>query len=370
MADWDAARKRDALERMLTIRRFEETVVGLFEAHEFMTHFHLYIGQEATGVPLMQALGPDDKIATHHRNHGHILARGTDPKIALAEILGRENGMNRGAGGTMHLSDVDRGFLSTSAIVGGSISLAIGAGFALKNQGGDAVSVGLFGDGALEEGVSYESLNLAALWSLPVVFVCENNSEGALGSAGGGFPTSVSAVDDLTKIPETFGIPVETVDGRDVEGVYDVATRAVAHARARKGPYFVHVATARFAGTQPLWPNLPTGPTRDLDGLGRLGHGRRARGLVPRARPGAPLRPRAAGVRRHRPGRADEARRAGDRADRRGAPVRAGQPAAHARERTRPRLCLRRRQAWPPRTTPTRCWTSSRRSWRRTRSSR
>ena len=261
MADWDAARKRDALERMLTIRRFEETVVGLFEAHEFMTHFHLYIGQEATGVPLMQALGPDDKIATHHRNHGHILARGTDPKIALAEILGRENGMNRGAGGTMHLSDVDRGFLSTSAIVGGSISLAIGAGFALKNQDGDAVAVGLFGDGALEEGVAYESLNLAALWSLPVVFVCENNSEGALGSAGGGFPTSVSAVEDLTKIPETFGIPVETVDGRDVEAVYDAATRAVEHARARKGPYFVHVATARFAGTQPLWPNLPTGPT-------------------------------------------------------------------------------------------------------------
>jgi pyruvate dehydrogenase E1 component alpha subunit len=261
MADWDAARKRDALERMLTIRRFEETVVGLFEAHEFMTHFHLYIGQEGTGVPLMQALGPDDRIATHHRNHGHILARGTDPKIALAEILGRENGMNRGAGGTMHLSDVERGFLSTSAIVGGSISLSIGAGFALKNQGGDAVAVGLFGDGALEEGVSYESLNLAALWSLPVVFVCENNSEGALGSAGGGFPTSVSAVEDLTKIPETFGIPVETVDGRDVEAVYDAATRAVEHARARKGPYFVHVATARYAGTQPLWPNLPTGPT-------------------------------------------------------------------------------------------------------------
>ena len=111
MADWDAERKKATLERMLTIRRFEETVVGLFEAHEFMTHFHLYIGQEATGVPLMDALGPDDKIATHHRNHGHVLARGTDPKIALAEILGRENGMNRGAGGTMHLSDTERGFL-------------------------------------------------------------------------------------------------------------------------------------------------------------------------------------------------------------------------------------------------------------------
>ena len=253
--------QKQALESMLTIRRFEENVVGLFQAEEFMTHFHLYIGQEATGVALMEALGPDDKIATHHRNHGHVLARGVDPKLAFAEILGRENGINRGAGGTMHMSDPDHGFISTSAIVGGSISLATGAGFAMKTRGGDAIAVGLFGDGALEEGVSYESLNLAALWDLLVLYVCENNSEGALGSAGGGFPTSVSAVDDLTDIPRTFGIPIETVDGRDPEAVLEVASKGVEHARARKGPFFVHVATARYAGTQPLWPNLPTGAT-------------------------------------------------------------------------------------------------------------
>jgi TPP-dependent pyruvate/acetoin dehydrogenase alpha subunit len=253
--------KRRVLESMLTIRRFEETVVGLFLEHEFMTHYHLYIGQESTGVALMEALGPEDKIATHHRNHGHILARGADPKLALAEILGRETGLNRGAGGTLHMSDTERGFISTSSIVGGSISLATGAAFALKSQGGDAVSVGLFGDGALEEGVAYESLNFAALWDLPAVYVCENNSEGALGSAGGGFPTSVSAVDDLTQIPQTFGIPVETVDGRDVDAVFEVSTRAVEHARQRKGPYFVHVVTARYAGSQPLWPELPTGET-------------------------------------------------------------------------------------------------------------
>jgi TPP-dependent pyruvate/acetoin dehydrogenase alpha subunit len=249
------------LESMLTIRRFEETVVGLFQEHEFMTHFHLYIGQEATGVALMSALGPNDKIATHHRNHGHVLARGVDPKLALAEILGRDTGINHGAAGTMHMSEPDHGFLSTSAIVGGSISLGTGAGFALKTQGGDAIAVALFGDGALEEGVSYESLNLAALWDLPVLYICENNSEGALGSAGGGFPTSVSAVDDLTDIPRTFGIPVETVDGRDPEAVFDVVSRGVEHTRARNGPFFVHVATARYAGTQPLWPTLPTGET-------------------------------------------------------------------------------------------------------------
>jgi len=209
----------------------------------------------------MEALGPDDKLATHHRNHGHVLARGAEPKLALAEILGRESGLNRGAGGTLHMSDTERGFLSTSSIVGGSISLATGAAFALKSQGGDAVAVGLFGDGALEEGVSYESLNFAALWSLPAVYICENNSEGALGSAGGGFPTSVSAVDDLTDIPRTFGIPVETVDGRDVDAVFDVATRAVEHCRQRKGPFFIHAATARYAGSQGLWPTLPTGET-------------------------------------------------------------------------------------------------------------
>jgi pyruvate dehydrogenase E1 component alpha subunit len=183
---WDKERKQRVLEAMLTIRRFEETIVRLFQEEAFMVHYHLYIGQEATGVAVMEALGPDDRIATHHRNHGHLIARGADPGRAVAEILGRETGLNHGQGGTLHMSDPDLGFLSTSSIVGGSISLATGAAFALKQQGGDAVSVGLFGDGALEEGVSYETLNFAALWSLPVVYICENNSPGALGSAGGG----------------------------------------------------------------------------------------------------------------------------------------------------------------------------------------
>jgi TPP-dependent pyruvate/acetoin dehydrogenase alpha subunit len=259
---WDKERKLRALERMLIIRRFEETVDHLFhDDHAFMTHYHLYIGQEATGVGLMEALGPDDKLATHHRNHGHVLARGSEPGRALAEILGRETGLNHGSGGTLHMSDPDLGFISTSAIVGGSISLANGAGFALKQEGGDAIAVALFGDGALEEGIAYEALNLAALWSLPVLFFCENNSPGALGSAGGGFPTSVSAVEDLTDIPRTFGIPIETVDGRDPELVYEVSARAADHCRRREGPFFVHVVTDRWAGSQPLWPELATGET-------------------------------------------------------------------------------------------------------------
>jgi acetoin:2,6-dichlorophenolindophenol oxidoreductase subunit alpha len=257
---WEVDRRLSALERMMLIRRFEEAVDRLFhEDQAFMTHYHLYIGQESTGVGLMEALGPDDKLATHHRNHGHLIARGSDPKKALAEILGRETGLNRGAGGTLHLSDSGLGFISTSSIVGGSISLANGAAFALKQERGDAIAVGLFGDGALEEGIAYESLNLAAYYDLPVLFVCENNSPGALGSAGGGFPTSVSAVEDLTTIPKTFGIPCETVDGRDLEAVNALAEKAVEHCRAGKGPYFIHAVTERWAGSQPLWPQLVTG---------------------------------------------------------------------------------------------------------------
>jgi len=260
-SDWDKERKHAVLLRMMIIRRFEECLVHLFEEEEFMAHYHLYIGQEATGVAVIEALGPDDKLATTHRNHGHVLARGADPKRALAEILCRETGLNGGYGGTLHLSDPDLGFLATSSIVGGCISLATGGGFALKNDGGNAVSVAFFGDGSLEEGISYESLNLAALWSLPVVYICENNNEGAVGSIGGGFPAAVSAVTDLTKIPATFGIPVETVDGRDVDAVFEAAARAVERCRQGNGPAFVHAVTERWEGSKPLWPELPMGDT-------------------------------------------------------------------------------------------------------------
>ncbi len=260
--NWNKARKAVVLRRMLLIRRFEESLVHLFHAEVFMAHYHLYIGQEATCVAVMENLAPGDKLATTHRNHGHVLARGADPGRALAEILCRETGLNGGYGGTLHLSDPDLGFLSTSSIVGGCIGLANGAAFALKQAGGDAVSVAFFGDGSLEEGISYETMNFAALWSLPIVFVCENNSAGALGSVGGGFPTSVSAVDDLTKIPATFGIPVETVDGRDLDAVYEAAGRAVARCRKRQGPSFIHAVTERWSGSKPLWPELPAGDSQ------------------------------------------------------------------------------------------------------------
>ena len=258
---WDNARKLSVLERMLVIRRFEESLVHLFEQKAFMAHYHLYIGQEATGVAIMETLKAGDRLTTTHRNHGHLLARGADPARAMAEILCRTTGLCNGYGGTLHLTDPDIGFLHTSSIVGGSIGLATGAAFALKNEGGDAVAVAFFGDGSLEEGISYEAMNFAALWSLPVVFVCENNSKGALGSVKGGFPTSVSAVRDLTSIPKCFDMPVASVDGRSVEAVFAAASPLVEHARRRQGPVFLHAVTERWEGSKPLWPELPTGDT-------------------------------------------------------------------------------------------------------------
>jgi len=259
--EWPRARKLDVLERMLLIRRFEESLVHLFAQKHFMAHFHLYIGQEATGVAIMQALKAGDRLATTHRNHGHVLGRGADPARALAEILTRTTGLCNGYGGTLHLTEPDLGFLHTSSIVGGCIGLATGAAFALKKEGGDAIAVAFFGDGSLEEGISFEAMNFAALWKLPILYVCENNSRGALGSVKGGFPTSVSAVTDIASIPKCFDMPVENVDGRHVDEVFAAASRLIEHARAGRGPAFLHAVTERWAGSKPLWPELPTGDT-------------------------------------------------------------------------------------------------------------
>jgi len=144
------------IETMLTIRRFEEAVLRMSTEGQFRGHYHLYIGQEATGAAVMSVLEPRDRLTTTHRNHGHVLARGSDPGRAMAEILGRATGLNGGRGGTIHLSDPDLGFISTSGIVGGCISLGVGAGYACKRKRDASVAAAFFGDGALEEGVSFE----------------------------------------------------------------------------------------------------------------------------------------------------------------------------------------------------------------------
>ena len=259
------------LEKMLLIRRFEETVVKLANEGHFRGHYHLYIGQEGTGVPAIAALGPKDHLATTHRNHGHILARGADPGAGLAEILGRATGLNGGRGGTIHLCDPALGFLSTSGVVGGCISLAVGGGYACARRRDGSVTMALFGDGALEEGVSFEALNIASLWHLPVIFLCENNSAGAMGMAKGGYPTLVHASTDLLLIPQSLGISSMRVDGVDVAAVHAAATDAVARCRSGQGPVFIEAMTPRWAGSDPLWPELATGITDLRMATGELG---------------------------------------------------------------------------------------------------
>lgn len=249
------------LEKMLLIRRFEEKVGELAADKQFPGHYHLYIGQEATGVGAMAALEERDRIATTHRNHGHVLARGADPMAALAEILGRDAGLNRGRGGTIHLSDPDLGFLQTSGVVGSVVGLAVGGGYACKMHGEGALTAAFFGDGALEEGIAFECLNIAKLWKLPVVFICENNSADAWGMAKGGYPTLVHAADDLRSIPGSLGIEAIRVEGVDPFAVYDAVTMAAQRCREDKGPVFIETMTRRWAGSAPLWPELATGIT-------------------------------------------------------------------------------------------------------------
>jgi pyruvate dehydrogenase E1 component alpha subunit len=248
------------LETMLVIRRFEEAVLQLSTDGKFRGHYHLYIGQEATGAAVMAVLEPRDRMATTHRNHGHVLARGVDPGRALAEILGRATGLNSGRGGTIHLSAPDLGFLSTSGIVGGCISLSVGGGYACKRKQDGSICTAFFGDGALEEGVSFEALNIAALWKLPVLFMCENNSTGSW-APGAGYPTLVHASTDLGSIPRSVGITTVRVDGADVAAVHAATTAAVAQCRRGEGPVFIEAMTKRWPGNNPLWPELVTGAT-------------------------------------------------------------------------------------------------------------
>jgi pyruvate dehydrogenase E1 component alpha subunit len=231
------------LEKMLLVRRFEEAVLRLSDEKQFIGHYHLYIGQEATGVTLISLLEPRDRLATTHRNHGHVLARGADPGRAMAEILGRASGLYGGRGGTIHLGDPDLGFISTSGIVGGCISLGVGAGYACRQRGEGAISAVFFGDGALEEGISFEALNIASLWRLPVLFICENNSSGSW-APGLGYPTLVHASSDLCSIAKSVNIATMRVDGADVSAMHSVATEAIALCRAGKGPVFLEAVTS------------------------------------------------------------------------------------------------------------------------------
>src|SRR6187455_2523780 len=225
---------KDFLREMLLIRRFEEKVEELFRAGDLPGFLHVAIGQEAVAVGVCRALEETDVIASTHRAHGHTLAKGTPPEAIMAELYGKKEGCSRGFGGSMHLYDVERGNMGANAVVGGGIPAIVGAALAFKLRGEPRVGVAFFGDGATNIGTFYESLNLAQLWQVPAVFVCENNHWAESTPAKQHMP-----IEDLTKRAEAFGMTSMKVDGQDVEAVYDVAKKALKHAREGKGPVFL-----------------------------------------------------------------------------------------------------------------------------------
>jgi len=236
--------RRKLLEQMLTIRRAEEQVIHFATDHKDLIrgHFHVYIGQEASGVGACAALGPDDYVFTTHRNHGHVIARGGELGPVLAEIIGRTTGYNKGRGGTFHVIAPHLGILQTSGVVGGCVPLAAGAAFSIKQRGTRQASLVFFGDGVLEEGAFYEAVNLASLWKLPVVFVCENNGYGEY--------TPFEAVTPGGIVPRAAAMELRTsqADGMDVRSVRAAAAEIVARVRSGEGPEFVELRTYRFVG--------------------------------------------------------------------------------------------------------------------------
>jgi pyruvate dehydrogenase E1 component alpha subunit len=260
LPDLPAPQLVDQLRTMLRIRRFEEALIRLAETHD-IGHFHVYIGQEPTGVPALAQLRDGDVAYTTHRNHGHLIARGVSPAGMLAEILGKATGINRGKGGTLHLASLEHGFPTTSSSVGGPLPIAVGSAFAFQQLGQDHVSVALFGDGALEEGAWHESINIAAMRGVPVIFLCENNSLEALGQKANEYPSSTLAAVELTDLVAPFGVPHVAIDGTDTGAVHAAMTDAVARARSGGGPSFIEARTVRWPGNRPLWPQLLTGAT-------------------------------------------------------------------------------------------------------------
>jgi pyruvate dehydrogenase E1 component alpha subunit len=228
---------------MVVIRTFEEQTGNLYSSGSILGLVHLYSGQEAVAVGVCAALKTDDYIASHHRGHGHCLAKGARVDFMFSELLGRMPGYCRGKGGSMHIADPATGNLGTTGIVGGSIPIATGAALSSKLRGSGQVAVSFFGDGALNQGIFFESMNIASIWNLPVIFVCENNLYGEFTAAD-----TVTAGKHYTPRGQVFEILSKEVDGMDVLAVYQSTQSAVRRARSGKGPTFLVCNTYRFSG--------------------------------------------------------------------------------------------------------------------------
>jgi pyruvate dehydrogenase E1 component alpha subunit len=228
---------------MLLIRRFEEKVEERFRAGDLAGFLHAAIGQEAVAVGVCRAMEKGDVFGSTHRAHGHVLANGTPPNEVMAELYGKVEGTSGGYGGSMHLYDVARGNLGANAVVGGGLPAMVGAALAFKMRGQPRVAVAFFGDGATNSGAFHESLNLAQLWRVPVVFVCENNRW-----AESTPQSQHQPIEDLLLRPVAYGMQSAKVDGQDVAAVYEAAGAAIAHARAGEGPVFLLCETERLTG--------------------------------------------------------------------------------------------------------------------------
>ncbi|ODT80332.1 MAG: pyruvate dehydrogenase (acetyl-transferring) E1 component subunit alpha [Pelagibacterium sp. SCN 64-44] len=234
----------EAFREMLLIRRFEEKAGQMYGMGLIGGFCHLYIGQEAvvTGITMASEKGKDAQI-TGYRDHGHMLVMGLDPKGVMAELTGRQGGLSKGKGGSMHMFSNEHRFYGGNGIVGAQVSLGTGLGFASKYKGDGSVSISYFGDGAANQGQVYESFNMAKLWKLPVVYIIENNKY-AMGTS----IERAAATTDFSMRGASFDIPGEQVDGMDVRMVYDAARRAIEHARSGKGPYILEMLTYRYRG--------------------------------------------------------------------------------------------------------------------------
>jgi pyruvate dehydrogenase E1 component subunit alpha len=254
--DPDLARR--LLRQMWLIRRFEEKAAEMYALGKIGGFLHLYIGQEAVAVGATSTLRPDDYAISAYREHGHCLAKGSDPRRVMAELFGRSDGLCKGKGGSMHLFDKSVNFLGGHAIVGAHLPLAAGVGFAIKYQGGDQVVLCYFGEGAIPQGEFHEAMNLSALWKLPVIFICENNRY-AMGTA----IERALAQTDIKRFAASYGMASESVDGMDVLEIRDCVSRAVERARRDKTPTLIEARTYRFRGHSMRDPAGAVYRTRD-----------------------------------------------------------------------------------------------------------
>ena len=230
-------------QQMLLIRRFEERCAQLYVEGKIGGFLHLYIGQEAVGVGAMSLLRPDDYFITSYRDHGYALARGTDPRLLLAELCGKATGISRGKGGSMHFYDIPRGNFGGDGIVGGHLPIAAGIGYGIRLKATDQVVLCFFGDGAVNEGAFHDALNVSALWDLPVVYVIENNRYGM------GTPLDrASSVKDLYQRASAYGMPRRDVNGMDILAVRTVLAEAIERARKEKRPSLIEAETYRYRG--------------------------------------------------------------------------------------------------------------------------